>query len=32
MVIIYFELTASEIEKTMNGLANGKAPGNKAIP
>ena len=26
------ELTASENEKTTNGLANGKAPGNDAIP
>ena len=26
------ESTASEIEKAINGLANGKAPGNDAIP
>ena len=26
------ELTASEIGKAINGLANGKAPGNDAIP
>ena len=26
------EPTASEIEKEINGLANGKAPGNDAIP
>ena len=26
------EPTASEIEKAINGLANGKAPGNDAIP
>ena len=26
------EPTASEIEKTINGLANGKVPGNDAIP
>ena len=26
------ETSASEIEKAINGLANGKAPGNDAIP
>ena len=32
MVELDSEPTASEIEKAINGLANGKAPGNDAIP
>ena len=32
MVEIVSEPTASEIEKAINGLANGKASGNDAIP
>ena len=32
MVELDSELTASEIEKAINGLAKGKAPGNDAIP
>ena len=32
MVALDSEPTASEIEKAINGLANGKAPGNDAIP
>ena len=32
MVELDSESTASEIEKAINGLANGKAPGNDAIP
>ena len=32
MIELDSELTASEIEKAINGLANGKAPGNDAIP
>ena len=32
MVGLDSEPTASEIEKAINGLANGKAPGNDAIP
>ena len=32
MVELDSELTASEIEKAINGLANSKAPGNDVIP
>ena len=32
MVELDSEPTASDIEKAINGLANGKAPGNDAIP
>ena len=32
MVKLDSEPTASEIEKAIHGLANGKAPGNDAIP
>ena len=32
MVELDSEPTVSEIEKAINGLANGKAPGNDAIP
>ena len=32
MVELDSEPTASEIEKAINGLANGQAPGNDAIP
>ena len=32
MVELDSESTASDIEKAINGLANGKTPGNDAIP